>query len=60
MFPQHHYDNIVSLSLDQNQEIINMKAIDNNRILINIRSNNEIQGIIFDVDKQEIIQKIKK
>ena len=37
-----------------------MQVIDNNRILITISNDDEIQGIIFDIDKQEIIQRIKK
>ena len=56
----YNIDEIVSLSLIQDQEIKNMQVIDNNRILITIVSNDEIQGVIFDVNNQEIIQRIKK
>ena len=53
-------DEIVSLSLIQGQEIKNMQVIDNKRILITIVTNDEIQGVIFDINNQEIIQRIKK
>ena len=53
-------DEIVSLSLISDQEIKNMQVIDNNRILITIVANGEIQGVIFDINSQEIIQRIKK
>ena len=53
-------DDIVSLSLNKNQEIKNIKIIDNNRILITIGGEDEVQAIIFDIDRQEIIQRITK
>ena len=51
---------IVSLGLNPDQEIKNMQIINNNRILITISNDIEIQGIIFDIDSQKIIQRIKK
>ena len=51
---------IVSLSLTQGQEIKDMQVINNNRILITIVDDNGTQGIIFDIDSQKIIQRIKK
>ena len=51
---------VVSLLLNQDQKIKNMQVINNNRILITIVDDNETQGIIFDIDSQKIIQKIKK
>ena len=56
----YNIDEIVSLSLIQDQEIKNMQVIDNNRILITIVNDDEIQGVIFDINSQEIIQRIKK
>ena len=53
-------DKIVSLTLIKNQEIKNMQVIDNNRILIIVGNDDEIQGIIFNIDTQKIIQRIKK
>ena len=51
---------IISLSLNQNQSIKNIQFMKNNRILITIVDNNEIQGIIFDIKSQKIIQRITK
>ena len=53
-------DKTISLLLTENQEIKNMQVINNNRILFTIADDEEIQGIIFDLDKQKIIQRIKK
>ena len=53
-------DKIISLSLIDEQEIISIQVIDNHRILITVGNNHEIYGIIFDIDAQKIIQKIKK
>ena len=55
-----NYNKVSSLSLIIGQEIKNIQVIDNNRILITITEDSEIQGIIFDIDKKEIIQRIKK
>ena len=56
----YNINKVVSLLLNQDQEIKNMQVINNNRILITIVDDNEIQGIIFDIDSQKIIQRIKK
>ncbi len=56
----YNINEVVSLLLNQDQEIKDMQAINNNRILITILDDNEIQGIIFDIDSQKIIQRIKK
>ena len=55
-----NFDKVTSLSLTEDYEIINMQVIDNNRILITISNGDKIQGIIFDINKQEIVQRIKK
>ena len=51
---------IISLSLNQNQRIKNIQFMKNNRILITIVDNNEVQAIIFDIKSQKIIQRITK
>ena len=56
----YNIDEIVSLLLIQDQEIKNMQVIDNNRILITIVKDDEIQGVIFDINSQKIIQRIIK
>jgi len=53
-------DKVISLSLSKGQEIKNIEVIDNYRILINVIYEGEIQGIIFDINKQKILQRIKK
>lgn len=50
----------ISLSLDQDQTIINMEVIDEGRILITIGNGRDIQGIIYDIKNQKIIQRINK
>lgn len=49
-----------SLNLSEDYEIRNMQVINSNEILITIFSENEIQGIIYDIDKKQIILKISK
>ena len=49
-----------SLNLSEDYEIRNMQVINSNEIFITIFSENEIQGIIYDIDKKQIIQKISK
>ena len=44
----------------EDYEIRNMQVINSNEIFITIFSENEIQGIIYDIDKKQIIQKISK
>ena len=56
----HNIDEIISMSLTQNQKIKEIQVIDNNRILITIEDDNEIQGIIFNIDTQEIIYRVEK
>ena len=56
----YNINEVISLSLNQDHEIINMQVINDKRILITISDGNEIQGIIFDIDSQTIIQRIKK
>ena len=50
----------VSLSLDQDQKIINIQVIDKGRILITIKHSGDIKGIIYDINNQKIIQTINK
>ena len=50
----------ISLLLNKDQEIINMQVIDQNRILVTIENNNQIYGIIYDINKKKIIQSLNK
>ena len=56
----YNIDKVVSFSLNQDEKIKDIQVIDNNRVLITIVNDDEIQGIIFDINKQEIIQRILK
>ena len=53
-------DEVISLSLSKGYEIKNIEVIDNYRVLINVIYEGERQGIIFDINKQRILQRIKK
>ena len=56
----HDLDKIVSLKLEKNKKIKSMQVINNNRILIIINDDNEIEGLVYDIDSQKIIQRIQK
>ena len=56
----YNINNTISLSLKQNHEIVDIQVIDSNKVLITISNEYGIQGIIFDIDKQKILYKIKK
>ena len=56
----YNIDEVVSLSLKQNQKIKEIQVMDDNIILIIIEDVDEIQGIIFNIDTQEIIQRLTK
>ena len=53
-------EKILSLSLNQDHKIQNIQVIDENRILVNVIYNGEMQGIIFDINTEKILQRIKK
>ena len=50
----------VSFLLEEDQEINNMQVIDKNRILVTIKNDHGIQGIIYDINKKKIIQRLNK
>ena len=50
----------ISLLLNQEQKIKNMQVIDEDKILITIEDDNQIQGIIYDINKKKIIQRLNK
>lgn len=52
--------NDFSLSLNSLEIIKNIEVINEKMILITILNNNNIEGIVFDIEKQEIVQRIKK
>ena len=50
----------ISLQLDQNYKIKNMQVIDEDTILVTVEIADQIQGIIYDINKKKIIQKLNK
>ena len=55
-----NFNKVNSLALSPDQKVKSFEVIDNNKILITIIMDDEIQGIIFDIDKQAIVQRIIK
>ena len=53
-------EELVSLSLTKDQKIESIQRLSDNKILINITDGGEIQGIIFDINRQDKVQRIKK
>ena len=50
----------ISLDLKYNEEIIDLSIIDKNNILIKIKENNELKGIIYNTKTNKIITVISK
>ena len=50
----------ISLDLKYNEEIIDLNIIDKNNILIKVKENNELKGIIYNTKTNEIITVISK
>ena len=51
---------IISLNLDNKEEIIDIEIIDENRLLIIINSSDNIKGIIYNIKKNKILEIIEK
>ena len=54
------YPENITLSLNIEDNIENIEVIDQKRILITIRNNNQLIGLIYDINNKKIIQKITK
>tara|TARA_Y100000741_G_C18194505_1_gene534971 strand:+ start:351 stop:638 length:288 start_codon:yes stop_codon:yes gene_type:complete len=50
----------ISLMLKNDEEIIDMKVIDKNNLLIIIRHSGKIKGRIFDIKKNKIVNYIER
>ena len=50
----------ISLDLKYNEEIIDLNIIDKNNILIKVKENNELKGIIYNTKTNKIITVISK
>ena len=54
------YNENISLLLDKDEHIENFQVIDEKKILITIKKNNQLIGWIYDIDDKKIIQKLNK
>ena len=55
------YPEKISLFLNNADNIENFQVIDKNRILITMKkNNNQLIGLIYDIDKKKIIQRLTK
>ncbi len=50
----------ISLNLTNKEEIIDIKVIDENRLLITINSSDNLKGMIYNIKKNQIIKIIEK
>jgi hypothetical protein len=55
-----NYPENISFLLHNEDNIENLQVIDNNKILITVENNNQLIGLIYDIDKKKIIQRLTK
>ena len=51
---------VFSANLTKDEEIKNIEVLDNNKLLILIKSNEMIKGLIYDSENNQIIRVIKR
>ena len=54
------YPENISLFLNNEDYIESFQVIDNKRILITLKNNNQLIGLIYDIDNKKIIQRLTK
>lgn len=54
------YPEDISFLLSKEDIIQDFQIIDKERILIIVKNNNELIGLIYDIDNKKIIQRLKK
>ena len=54
------YPENISLFLNNEDIIESFQVIDKKRILISVKNNNQLIGLIYDIDNKKIIQKLTK
>ena len=54
------YPKNISLFLNNEDNIENFEVIDKKRILIIVKKNNQLIGLIYDIDSKKIIQRLTK
>ena len=50
----------ITLNLNDNEEIIDIKVIDENRLLITINSSDNLKGVIYSIKQNKILKIIEK
>ena len=50
----------ISLNLNEKQEIIDIKVIDENRVLITINESDNFKGVIYNIKQNKILKIIEK
>ena len=55
-----NYPENISLLLNNNDRIENFQVIDDTKILITVKKNNQLIGLIYDIDNKKIIQRLTK
>ena len=54
------YPENILLFLNNEDNIVNFQVIDKKRILITIKNDNQLIGLIYDIDNKKIIQRLIK
>ena len=55
-----NYTENISLLMNNNESIENFQVIDEKKILITVKKNNQLIGLIYDIDNKKIIQQLTK
>ena len=50
----------ISIFLESDEEIQNFEVIDQKNLLITIKKNDELIGLIYDIDNNRVVKKISK
>ena len=55
-----NYTENISLLMNNNESIENFQVIDEKKILITVKKNNQLIGLIYDINNKKIIQELTK
>ena len=55
-----NYSENISFLLHNDDTIENFQVIDKSKILITVENNNQLIGLIYDIDKKKIVQRLVK
>ena len=51
---------IISLNLTNEEDVVDIKVIDENRLLITINSSDNLKGVIYNIKQNKIVKIIEK